>query len=153
MNDEPCCRSALDRQPRRCSIASMNGMTKRRSSAGSIGTMLMNGLALLLVFVCLNATAGQPPTGFKLIATEKTPKRSFIIEHYRCGAEYLSQIWLAEKSGSTNRTFLFQYSRGAEVMVSGDDKWLVVNTYEGSNIAAPILFRKVSRVQFKQAER
>ena len=118
--------------------------------------MLMTGLALmLLVFVCLNATAEQPHTGFKLELTEQTPKRSFVIEYYLCEPKWLAQIWIAEKCGSTNKAVLFEYSLsglGASVIVSDDDNWLAINYHETSGHEAPILFRRTSRIQFKQVK-
>jgi hypothetical protein len=100
------------------------------------------------------AVAGQPDTRYMLIGTEKSPSRTFQIEYYENTNNSTAQIWTAMNGRPANKSLLFEYGdpEAVTVLVSEDDKWLVLNHRAGSNLTRPILFRKVSGWRFQKVK-
>ncbi len=107
------------------------------------------GFALLIAAFLTQASAGQPPREFKLSHEEHSIGGSFVAEHYVRDSNEVRRIWIAAGENSTNRAFLFEHGRSATVLFSPDEKWLVVNNYEGSTDASPILFRQKRGVRYE----
>jgi len=118
-------------------------MTKTRSIVGWLAWMPL---------AC--AVAAQPDPRYTLIDTEKSPGRTFQIEYYENTNHSTAQIWTAAKGRRTNKSLLFEYGdpEGVTVLVSADDKWLVLNHRAGSDLTHPILFRKVSDGRFEKTK-
>ena len=53
-------------------------------------------LRAALICICVTASAAQPPSDFKLMDSDISPKGNFTIEHYHSSKE-LTQIWITQK--------------------------------------------------------
>jgi hypothetical protein len=115
----------------------------------------MHRIIGLLVWTALGCAVAAPPAPrHTLIDTEKSPGRTFQIEYYENTNNSTAQIWIAMMGSGTNKSLLFDYSdpEAVKVLVSADDKWLVLNHRAGSGLTRPILFKKASGGRFEKAK-
>lgn len=110
---------------------------------------------LLLVLACGVLFAGEtnaPPRSIGVIVSGWSPLGTYYIEHHTLTPSEVMQVWLVSSKNPKDRRLLFTHSRSAEVVISHDEHWLVVNDYAGSDIASVLLFRQQRGLEYKQVE-
>jgi hypothetical protein len=105
-------------------------------------------LATALLVAALTAGAVEPPRGFERAETELSPRGTFTIEYYGHPQRYTYQVWLSSYANPTNRALLFAHDRSVAVLVSDDERWLLINNFSGSDTAEPLLFRRTSPIRY-----
>jgi len=90
----------------------------------------------------------------KLGKTEDSPQHDIVIEHFATD-EGRHEIWLTTKNGPADQALLYAHERYAEVLMSPDERWLVINDHAGSNVTDALLFKRDHGVwysELKEAE-
>jgi hypothetical protein len=109
-------------------------------------------IVAIFAAIAVMALGAQPKSQFKLVRTDETEDSHLVIEHYEDKANEIAQLWTADDT-RTNRSILIECNRCAIPLISGDSKWIVVNNYWSSNIAEPLLYRRISGVHFELVEK
>src|SRR5205085_6208256 len=101
---------------------------KARPSLWKMCRCLVLGAGCLVLGVA--SLAAQAPASlspdFKRTSVATSPKGDFTVEYYG-GPNNAKQIWLAPKAAPAQRVWLFSYERDARVLVSPDERWLIIN--------------------------
>ncbi len=91
-------------------------------------------LCFILLLLTIRAVIAVPLSPrLNLIDTELSPLKDILVENYReddhAGAQYpdFRQLWLANPKNSKERVLLFPYQRIAEVYISPDERYLVID--------------------------
>ncbi|MBF0457737.1 MAG: hypothetical protein HQK99_07565 [Nitrospirae bacterium] len=76
-----------------------------------------------------------------------------IVRHYVDGYDGFSgDIWLYSKKDPSKKTLLFSYERDADVIISPDEKWLIINYRAGTTDTDALLFQKVKGLEYKETK-
>ncbi|GEM_PF-3394927 len=109
---------------------------------------------LALLFAVLLAV--ESPVGGKLFQTDQSPSGKIIAEHFifeprdpRREAP-LRQIWLRDIQGKISPSLLFEHHRGAKILFSPDERWIVVNDNPTSDFADVRLFRRSEGLSYHE---
>ena len=80
--------------------------------------------------------------------------RSFVLETAVSGAEApLRQIWLRDLQGENPPTLLFEHNRGADVLFSPNEKWIVINNYFDAGGTEVRLFQKTAGLNYQEMKK
>ena len=113
--------------------------------------MLPRVLALLGVISAALAWAGEPSPEMRLWKTEESPLGDIVIQHFAIDAGR-QEIWLATKKGPADQALLYAHERHAEVLMSPDERWLVINDHAGSNVTEALLFERDHGVRYSEVK-
>jgi hypothetical protein len=91
-----------------------------------------------------------PPKGFEFSWTKASPKGDMMIAEYICRGEmeYAREIWLSLASDPLQKELLFKHNRYAQVIMSPDEKWIVLNNDFASNVSDPLLCKRGKGLKF-----
>lgn len=95
--------------------------------------------------------AGGPSAELELERTQESPRYDILVEHY-ASDDGRREIWLAPKKSPSDRVLLYTHGRYAEVLMSPDEQWLVINDYAGSDIAHVLLFKRGQGISFSEVK-
>jgi len=73
------------------------------------------------------------------------------VEYY-VNDEHEHEIWLAAKNKPSDRELLYKFERGADVLISPDEQWLVVNDHMTSDESEVVLFKRGQGISFAEAK-
>lgn len=102
-------------------------------------------------------TAASPPG--KLFHIDKSPSGTVLAEHFVLEAPDsrseapLRQIWLRDTQGKNAPTLLFEHYRGADVLFSPNEKWIVINNYFDSGSTEVRLFQKTTGLNYQEMKK
>ncbi len=113
--------------------------------------MLTRVLALVCAMSAALAWAGAPSPEMKLWKTEASPRDDIIIEHFATESGK-HEIWLATKKGAADQALLYAHERHADVLMSPDERWLVINDHAGSNVSEALLLRRVEGIRYSEVK-
>jgi hypothetical protein len=116
-------------------------------------------LHLFLAFFVLGQIIfAAPQASFKLGVAYSSPQNDIQIEHYinddnNSGTAWIRQIWLARSRHPQEKFFLFQHKRSADVIMSPDELFLVINDRLASNKSIVRLFKKEEGLHYRELTR
>ncbi|WP_420265504.1 hypothetical protein [Candidatus Magnetominusculus dajiuhuensis] len=86
-----------------------------------------------------------------LIKEYTSPKGNIIVRHYVDGYEICpdGDIWLYSKKNPSKKALLFSYERDADVLISPDEKWLVINYRAGCNVTDANLYKQIKDLKYE----
>ncbi|MBF0554183.1 MAG: hypothetical protein HQK96_06430 [Nitrospirae bacterium] len=89
-----------------------------------------------------------------LIKEYTSPKGNIIVRHYVDGYEICpdGDIWLYSKKNPSKKALLFSYERDADVLISPDEKWLIINYRAGTTDTDALLFKKVKDLEYEEID-
>ncbi|MEO5359708.1 MAG: hypothetical protein H7843_04595 [Nitrospirota bacterium] len=88
-----------------------------------------------------------------LLKQNISPVGKTIIRYYVTSNERSSgDIWLYSTEDRSKKEFLFSFSRDAEVLISPDEKWLVINHTLEIKGAEAILFKKIKDLKYQRVK-
>ncbi|MBF0459124.1 MAG: hypothetical protein HQK99_14635 [Nitrospirae bacterium] len=61
-------------------------------------------------------------------------------------------IWLFSAKNPSDRELLYSYERDASVLISPDEKWLVINDRSGTTDTDPLLYKRVKGLKYEEIE-
>lgn len=107
-------------------------------------------LLFLLSVAIWAADTNKPPQNDDVLV--RSPLQTFYIEQHWVTPSKTMQVWIVSSKNATERRLLYTHGRSVEVLFSGDEDWLVINDYEGSNSGNVLLFRHQKKLDYKQVE-
>jgi hypothetical protein len=111
-----------------------------------------------LPFLLFGLLAAASPSG-KLFHIDKSPSGAILAEHFIFEARDprsdapLRQIWLRDTQGKDAPTLLFEHSRGADVLFSPNENWIVINNYFDSGNTEVRLFQKTKGLKYQEMKK
>lgn len=83
---------------------------------------------------------------------DTSPNGNIIVRYYDDGDDICPRgdIWLYSKDHPSKKALLFSYERDADILISPDEKWIVINHRVGNNITELILFKKVKGLKYER---
>ncbi|PTY04076.1 hypothetical protein DB346_04605 [Verrucomicrobia bacterium LW23] len=127
-------------------------------AAGAVGIAALGALveatgprgAGLLVAA---AVAAPAPSGMTLAKVEPSGIEDIVVEHYTASnptGPSTKEVWLADRNNRDNRVFLFRHVRLAEVLISPDQRYLVINNAYASSASSLLLYERASGLEYRQ---
>ncbi|MEO5359705.1 MAG: hypothetical protein H7843_04580 [Nitrospirota bacterium] len=78
---------------------------------------------------------------------------NIIIRHHSGYPDYFSgDIWLYSKNNPSKKALLFSYERDADVLISPDEKWLVINYRAGTTDTDALLYKNAKGLEYEVSE-
>ena len=105
-------------------------------------------------------TLPAPPKGFQFSWTKISPKRDIMITEYSRLRNWdenkpwdqdndKCEIWLSLRSDPSKKELLISHWRIAEVLMSDDEKWIIINNKFASDNSVPMLCRHAKGIDYK----
>jgi hypothetical protein len=110
---------------------------------------------IVLAFSTASIEAGNtndPPRSIDVSVSAFSPLGDFYIEHHVIDpneGRQPRQVWLVSARNPKKRELLYSYGRSVEVLVSENEKWLVINDHAGSNFSEITLFKRGHGIHYK----
>ncbi|MEO5359405.1 MAG: hypothetical protein H7843_03030 [Nitrospirota bacterium] len=109
-------------------------------------------VCLLLNFSSTNQCYSETTKPKKYLKKEyRSLKGNIIVRHYGESLDDNSaDIWLYSAKNPSKKLLLYSYERDADVLISPNEKWLVINYRYGSDVTDAILFKKAKGLKYDE---
>ncbi|MBF0554182.1 MAG: hypothetical protein HQK96_06425 [Nitrospirae bacterium] len=111
-------------------------------------------ICIFLHIAGINQCYGDNIKPKKYLKKESTsPEGNIIIRHLgEHPDDFYWDIWLYSRKNPSKKALLFSYERDADVLISSDEKWLVINYRVGTTDTDALLFKKVKDLEYEEID-
>lgn len=122
--------------------------------------LVLWALIPLVLFLAGPRSAQADPISRRTRVEERlSPKRDMVVDFRDPATSYTEnvpdnfrEIWLGDAEKPEQRKLLYSYPRGADVLFSPNEKWLLVDDHLGSNISETYLYQHVSGLEYRKTD-
>ncbi|XHR28740.1 MAG: hypothetical protein ACFUZC_22840 [Chthoniobacteraceae bacterium] len=111
---------------------------------------------LLLTPLGVVAEEGAQPWIESVKADQHSSTSRFLVEEYMYrlpqNEGYKHEVWLVSTADASKRMLLYTHQRNVRVVLSPDDRWLIINNEFASNESNLLLFRQKKGIKFEEVK-